>query len=155
LMGLTTQAWQVFSLRVLQGAVGGAGAPLTTLAALTLPPRRLSFGMGLFQTAQFVGVSVGPAIGGLSAGLIRVCGRSHLTAALMVVNALLALFVIREPKLPEPHGRSRGSLRFREQLAFVWRVPRLRGPVLATLTFQMAYAVSVALLPLHLYALSG
>src|SRR5207302_10491295 len=65
LMGLTTQTWQVVGLRVLQGAVGGSRAPLTTLAAVTLPPHRLSMGMGVFQTAQFIGVSVGPIFGGL------------------------------------------------------------------------------------------
>jgi MFS transporter, DHA1 family, multidrug resistance protein len=155
LMGLTTQAWQVFGLRLLQGAVGGAGAPLTTLAALTLPPRRLSFGMGLFQTAQFAGVSLGPAIGGLTAALIGFRGTFHLTAGLMVLNALLAWFVIREPKGPAQHAQTRPTPSFRQQLAFVSRAPRLRAPVIATLTFQMAYAVSVALLPLHLYALAG
>jgi MFS family permease len=154
LMGITTQAWQVFGLRALQGAVGGSGPALTTLAAVILPPGRLSLGMGLFQTAQFVGISAGPVLGGLLASLIGFRGTFHVTAGLMVLNAILAYLVIREPK-ERDHGPRRAALSFRERLAFVARAPGLRAPVLATLAYQAAYATSVALLPLHLYALTG
>ena len=154
LMGLTTQAWQVVGLRTLQGAVGGSGPALTTLAAVTLPPHRLSMGMGLFQTAQFIGVSAGPVFGGLVAAAIGFRGTFHVTAGLMVLNAALAYTVIRDPKQPRADA-SRPSLSFAQRLAFVSRAPALRAPVVATLLYQMAYATSVALLPLHLYAISG
>ncbi len=120
LMGLTTQTWQVVGLRVLQGAVGGSGAPLTTLAAVTLPPHRLSMGMGVFQTAQFVGVSAGPVLGGLVAAAIGFRGTFHVTAGLMVLNALLAYFVIREPK-DYGAARTHPRLSFSQGLAFVSR----------------------------------
>jgi DHA1 family multidrug resistance protein-like MFS transporter len=154
LMGLTTQAWQVFGLRAVQGAVGGSGAPLTTLAALILPPRRLSLGMGLFQTAQFVGISAGPVFGGFVASVIGFRGTFHMTAGLMVFNTLLAYLVIREPK-PRARSSRLPLPNIRQSLAFVRRAPGLRAPVIATFTYQAAYATSVALLPLHLYALSG
>jgi MFS transporter, DHA1 family, multidrug resistance protein len=154
LMGWTTQAWQVFGLRILQGLVGGAGAPLTTLAAVILPSNRLAMGMGLFQTAQFVGVSVGPVFGGLVASVIGFRGTFQVTAALMVFNALLAYFVIREPPARQTHS-TLPQLNFAQRLAFVSRAPRLRAPVVATFLYQMAYATSVALLPLHLYAVAG
>ncbi len=154
LMGLTTAPWQVVGLRTLQGMVGGSGPALTTLAAIILPPGRLSMGMGLLQTAQFVGVSVGPVLGGLLAALIGFRGTFHVTAALMVLNALLAYFVIQEPRTPE-RARSTPQLTFTQRLAFVSRIPRLRAPVIATFMYQLAYATSVALLPLHLYAIAG
>ena len=154
LMALTTAPWQVVGLRILQGLVGGSGAPLTTLAAIILPANRLSMGMGLFQTAQFVGVSAGPVLGGLLAALIGFRGTFLVTAALMVLNALLAYFVIREPPMPE-RSRSSAQLTFTQRLAFVSRAPRLRAPVIATFMYQMAYATSVALLPLHLNAIAG
>lgn len=154
LMGFTTQTWQVVGLRVLQGAVGGSGAPLTTLAAVTLPPQRLSMGMGVFQTAQFIGVSAGPVFGGVVAAAIGFRGTFHVTAGLMVLNTLLAYFVIREPR-EYGTARSRPRLSFSQSLAFVSRAPGLRAPVIATLAYQLAYATSVALLPLHLYAVAG
>src|SRR5207249_4260322 len=141
LMGWTTAPWQVVTLRMLQGAVGGSGAPLTTLAAMTLPPQRLAMGMGLFQTAQFIGVSVGPVFGGLVASAIGFRGTFHVTAGLMVLNAILAQFVIREPRVPE-HIRARRQLSFRQRLVFVSRAPRLRAPVMGTFMYQMAYATS-------------
>jgi MFS family permease len=154
LMGLTTQAWQVVGLRMLQGAVGGSGPALTTLAAMTLPAQRLSMGMGLFQTAQFIGVSAGPVFGGLVAAAIGFRGTFHVTAGLMVLNAVLAYAVIHDPKQPA-QDRSRPTMSFSQRLAFVSRDPALRAPVIATLLYQMAYATSVALLPLHLYAVTG
>jgi MFS family permease len=154
LMGLTTQAWQVFGLRALQGAVGGSGAPLTTLAALILPPHRLSLGMGLFQTVQFIGISAGPILGGLVASVIGFRGAFHVTAGFMVLNTVLAYLVIQEPK-PRDHAKRHPALSFRQGLAFVARMPGLRAPVIATLAYQAAYATSVALLPLHLQALTG
>src|SRR5262249_55028446 len=69
-------------------------------------------------------------------------------------NALLAYFVIQEPKLPE-RARASPKLSFTQRLAFVSRIPRLRAPVIATFMYQLAYATSVALLPLHLYAVAG
>jgi MFS family permease len=72
----------------------------------------------------------------------------------MVLNALLAYFVIREPPAVE-RAKSAPQLTFGQRLAFVSRAPRLRAPVIATLLYQMAYATSVALLPLHLYAVAG
>jgi MFS transporter, DHA1 family, multidrug resistance protein len=86
--------------------------------------------------------------------LIGFRGTFHVTAGLMVLNALLAHFVIREPSKPEP-SRQRPSLTFRQSLAFVSRAAGLRAPVIATLAYQTAYATSVALLPLHLYAVAG
>jgi MFS family permease len=154
LMALTTAPWQVVGLRILQGLVGGSGAPLTTLAAIILPAKRLSMGMGLFQTAQFVGVSAGPVLGGLLAVSIGFRGTFLVTASLMVLNTLLAYFVIREPQVPE-RSRSSVQLTFTQRLAFVSRSPRLRAPVIATFMYQTAYAASVALLPLHLYAIAG
>jgi DHA1 family multidrug resistance protein-like MFS transporter len=152
-MGFTTQAWQVVMLRALQGLVGGSGPALTTLAAVTLPARRLSFGMGIFQTAQFVGVSLGPAIGGLMAGLIGFRGTFHLTAGLMILNTLLAYFVIREPKGSFEPKAAQAQPSFRERLHLVWNAPRLRAPIFGTLLFQTAYATSLTLLPLHIYGM--
>jgi MFS transporter, DHA1 family, multidrug resistance protein len=155
LMGITSHAWQVFALRALQGAVGGSGAPLTTLAAVILPPGHLSLGMGMLQTVQFIGISAGPVLGGLVASAIGFRGTFHMTAGLMVINALIAYLVLREPKDREAGAKRRPTLGFRQGLAFIGRVPTLRAPIIATLSYQAAYGTSVALLPLHLYALTG
>jgi len=157
LLPFTAQPWQVFAVRSAQGVVGGAGPALTTLAATILPPKRLGFGLGLFQTAQFIGVSLGPLLGGLGAAVLGFRGAFGLTAGLMVVASLVAWLVIREPR-PEPASRRPSDGRgmgFGQRLAFIGRTPRLRTPLLATLAYQTAYMTSVALLPLHLYGLAG
>jgi MFS family permease len=44
---------------------------------------------------------------------------------------------------------------FLQRLAIVGRLPRLRGLIIATLTFQTAYTLSMTLLPLQLYTVAG
>jgi DHA1 family multidrug resistance protein-like MFS transporter len=156
LLPLTGQAWQVFAVRSAQGFVGGAGPALTTLAATILPSKRLGFGLGLFQTAQFIGISVGPLVGGLAAAAFGFRGAFGLTAGLMVVASIVAWVVIREPAdAAARHSSGSPSLTFGQRLAFISGAPRLRAPLVATFAYQTAYTTSVALLPLHLYNLAG
>jgi MFS transporter, DHA1 family, multidrug resistance protein len=156
LLPFTMHAWQVFAVRSAQGVVGGAGPALTTLAATILPPKRLGFGLGLFQTAQFMGVSLGPLLGGVAVAAFGFRGAFGLTAVLMAFATLVAWVVIREPRPEAGARRSGGSkLGFRQRLAVISHLPRLRAPLVATLTYQTAYTISIALLPLQLYSLAG
>ena len=52
IMGLSTQAWQLFVARVLQGLAGGSSPALLTLAAVSLPRAHLGMAMGFMQAAQ-------------------------------------------------------------------------------------------------------
>jgi MFS family permease len=155
LLPFTAQPWQVFAVRSAQGIVGGAGPALTTLAATILPPKRLGFGLGLFQTAQFIGVSLGPLLGGLSAAAFGFRGAFGITAGLMAVASVIAWVLIREPADVAARRSRAGSLTFLQRLKFISRAPRLRAPLLATVIYQAAYMSSSALLPLHLYSLAG
>jgi DHA1 family multidrug resistance protein-like MFS transporter len=155
LLPLTGQAWQVFAVRSAQGLVGGAGPALTTLAATILPPKRLGFGLGLFQTAQFIGISVGPLVGGLAAAALGFRGAFGVTAGLMVVASIVAWVVIHEPAAGARQSSGSPTLTFGQRLAFISGAPRLRAPLVATFAYQTAYTTSVALLPLHLYNLAG
>lgn len=152
LMGVATQAWQILVLRLVQGATAGTNAAVMALAASVLPQARLSMGMGLLQTAQFLGVSVGPALGGLAFSLIGYRWSFALSAALMVVIAGLVALVVREPRTRSQRGRQSTSLG--KRLATVAGARRLRAPILAVLGFQAAYTVSNTLLPLHLASLT-
>ena len=157
MMGLATQAWQLFGARVLQGLVGGSSVALLTLAALTLPRAKLGMGMGVMQTAQFLGNSLGPLMGTAAVGLVGFRGTFFAAAAVMA--GLIGLTIVAVRDQPQhPVTRSDGpplTLTFMQRLAFVGRVPRLRGVIVATLVFQMSYSTSLTLLPLHLYSLSA
>jgi predicted MFS family arabinose efflux permease len=144
----------LFGARVIQGLVGGSSVALLPLAALTLPRVRLGIGMGLMQTAQFLGNSLGPLMGTVAVGSIGFRGTFFAAAGVMAGLIVLTLVAVRD----QPHAPSASSgptLTFARRLAFVGKVPRLRGVILATLVFQTAYTTSITLLPLHLYSIAG
>ncbi len=153
MMGLATQAWQLFAARVLQGVLGGSSVELLTLAALTLPRPRLAIGMGLMQTAQFLGTSLGPLMGSAAVGLLGYRGTFFAAAVVMLgLVAVTFLFVRDVPVTPRAGKR---QLSLVQRLIFVGRIPRLRGIILATLSFQLSYTCSISLLPIHLIAVAG
>lgn len=153
LMGFITQAWHLVVLRALQGATAGTNSAVIALAATVLPAARLGVGMGMLQTAQFLGSSLGPLIGGLGTATLGFKGTFLLSGALLLGMAGLVALLVREP--PRPAGASQRRVGLRSRLALVVQAPRLRAPILAILGFQTAWAVSATLLPLHVYAVAG
>jgi MFS family permease len=155
IMGLSTNAWHLFVARVLQGLAGGSSPALLTLTALSLPRARLGMAMGLMQTAQFLGNSLGPLMGTLAVGLVGFRGTFFMAAAVMIGLVGLTLVAVRDSPPTPPPADAGSRVGFVQRLAVVGRIPRLRGIVLATLAFQVSYIVSMTLLPLHLYDVAG
>jgi DHA1 family multidrug resistance protein-like MFS transporter len=153
LMGLAGQAWHLLVLRALQGATAGTNSAVIALAASVLPTARLGLGLGLLQTAQFLGSSFGPLLGGLTSAALGFRGSFAIAGASLLAIAGMVTLVVREP--PGPPARSVPVLSLRQRLATVARAPRMRAPILAILGFQTAYSVSVTLLPLHVYSLTS
>lgn len=153
LMGFITQAWHLVVLRALQGATAGTNSAVIALAATVLPSARLGVGMGMLQTAQFLGSSLGPLIGGVGTATLGFKGTFFLSGALLLGAAGLVTVLVREP--PRPAGATQRRVGLRRRLALVVQAPRLRAPILAILGFQTAWAVSATLLPLHVYAVAG
>jgi DHA1 family multidrug resistance protein-like MFS transporter len=115
--------------------------------------------MGMLQTAQFVGLSLGPVMGGLAATAWGFRGAFWAASALMAGNFLLSLFVIKDAKPGTVQARRRGGggprLSFMGRLRLVAKLPPLRAPILAVLAYQTSYVISVTLLPLHVHAIAG
>lgn len=153
LMIFTTQAWQLLALRALQGATAGTNAAVIALAVSVLPPSRLGLGMGMLQTAQFLGLSLGPLLGGLSVAAFGFKTTLGLSAACLFLVALVVVLGIKEPPLrATPRGE---AISLKQRLAMIGRLPGLRAPILAMLAFQASYSSGVTLLPLHLHAVMG
>ena len=153
LMGLATQAWHLLVLRGLQGATAGTNSAVIALAASVLPTARLGLGLGLLQTAQFLGSSFGPLLGGATSAALGFRGSFAIAGASLLAIAGLVTLLVREPAAQVARSVPMASLR--KRLATVARAPRLRAPILAILGFQAAYAVSITLLPLHVYSLTS
>ena len=150
---LVGAAWQVLALFLFYGLTGSAPPALSSLAAASLPRQRISMGMGMMQTVQFIGLSIGPLVGALIIGLAGYRGPFQLAAVLMALTLLIAAIFIREPLARGLSGARRLGLR--EGLAVVGRAPRLRAPLLAMLAFNGALSAGQTLLPLHVQQMAG
>lgn len=152
-MSLVNQSWQVFLLRMFQGATAGTNSAIVALAASLLPPSRLGMGMGVLQTVQFLGTSLGPMLGGIGSVAIGYRGTFSAAGASILVLVVFVLLAVREPL--SRSGPATSGISLRARIAIVGRAPRLRTPILAILLFQSGYAVSMAFLPLDVYGLAG
>jgi MFS family permease len=153
LTSLTTQPWHVFALFVFYGATGSPPPAFSVLAAATLPASRASLGMGLLQTMQFVGVSVGPLLGVLSLHWGGFRGSFQVAAAIMACTLVVTLLFVRDPVSTRRRGRPRLSLP--EGLRRVARAPRVRSPMMAMLAFNAATAAGNTLVPLYVQRMAG
>ncbi|MGA0834161.1 MAG: MFS transporter [Candidatus Kapaibacteriota bacterium] len=63
-MGLATNVWVLFVLRILQGAVSGFIASTNAFVSSNTPSDRAGYALGTLQTSISAGAIVGPLVGG-------------------------------------------------------------------------------------------
>lgn len=151
LMSWAQTPHQLFALRCLQGGVGGVGAAGVTLMAGVAPPQHTGTAISLLLTANMIGSSVGPWVGGGWAerwgyrGLFLVTG-----GALGMVGVLVLLLV------PERFDREAGrkNTEWRETFQVLRASPRLRWLLgIAGLT-QMALLAAQSMTSLYVTQLA-
>lgn len=101
LMALATAPWQLFVLRLIEGAFTGTVTASTTLAASISPRERLGFSLGLMQMAVFSGSAIGPLIGGALADTVGYRLSFALAGSLLFLSAGIVLFLVHEDFHPE------------------------------------------------------
>jgi DHA1 family multidrug resistance protein-like MFS transporter len=84
-MGFATSVGQLLVLRTIQGALTGTVPAATALVASTAPREHSGSSQGTLQTGIYLGASVGPLVGGVTADLLGY------RAAFWVTSACLAL----------------------------------------------------------------
>src|SRR5690606_30204276 len=82
LMGFSRSAEELVLIRLVQGLVTGVVSAASSLVAASVPRERLGFAMGLMQTGQWAGISVGPIVGGFLEYLVGVRTSFFVTGAL-------------------------------------------------------------------------
>jgi DHA1 family multidrug resistance protein-like MFS transporter len=152
-LSITHAAWQVLLLFIIYGLLASPPPALSALAAATLPLRRVSIGMGLVQTMQFVGVAIGPLLGVLAIGVVWFRGAFQGAALVMLLTLGLCAVWVREPLARRLRGAKLMGLG--QSLAVVGRAARLRAPLVAIVLYQGAQSAGQSLMALYVQALSG
>jgi MFS transporter, DHA1 family, multidrug resistance protein len=114
-MGLATRVEHLIALRLFQGIFTGTVTAASVLVAASTPRERLAFALGFLSSSTFIGQSIGPVVGGFMAELVGYRFSFLVGAALMFIDFLLVLFIVKENKiLPEKtEKREEGKASFR------------------------------------------
>ncbi len=141
LMGFARTPTQLLVLRVIQGCVTGTPAAASALLATSSPKNRLAYSLGLQQTALFVGMSLGPMMGGFIADLISYRATFFISASIVLVSLIAVASMVREPEASAANmvqARQRSALGGFRQLLRMPSLVTLIGTALAVnLTFGL------------------
>jgi DHA1 family multidrug resistance protein-like MFS transporter len=89
---------QMIVLRILHGGLTGVFTGIATLVSLTTPQHHLGTVLGLMQSALFLGIALGPLIGGAFADAYGLRAGFGATGIILIVTGFLVFLVVREPK---------------------------------------------------------
>lgn len=102
-MALVSKPWHIFALRAIQGFFAGYGALTLAMAAESAPRNRMAQAIGMVQTAQRLGPTMGPVLGSIIAGLVGLRSAFLVAAAIYGVAFVLVLAVYRERPVRDRH----------------------------------------------------
>lgn len=97
-MGLVANVWQLVILRAVQGLFTGTITAATAFVAANTPQDRLSYALGFMSSSNFIGISIGPVIGGMFAETFGYRFSFFAGSGLMITGFLLAFFLLVEDK---------------------------------------------------------
>ena len=153
LMGFVSSVEQLLVLRFIQGTVTGTVAAGNALAASSVPRNRLGFVLGLMQVALFVGMSVGPVIGGAMADFWGYRFPFYAAAVLMVAGAFIVMaFVKEEFEPPVLTGKPRGAYSGMRGILGITAVPLL---ITVVFMIQLGGVIVAPVISLFIAELSG
>ncbi len=92
----------ILILRIAQGLFTGTITASATLVAAGTPAARLSYALGILSSSTFIGLSVGPVLGGITAELIGYRAAFRAGASILFIGFILVFFLIRETTADAP-----------------------------------------------------
>lgn len=101
-MGFVSSAEQLTLLRAIQGLITGTIAAANALVAATAPKERSGEAMGLLQTGTWVGIAIGPLLGGLLGDAFGFRASFWITGTLLGLAGLAVIIGVREEFTPKP-----------------------------------------------------
>jgi len=100
LLSFARSAEEVVALRALQGMITGTAAATNAIVAALTPRERVGYAMGVMQTAFWVGISLGPVIGGAVSDIAGYRILFLIASALLFVGGTSVVFGVHEEFVP-------------------------------------------------------
>lgn len=136
-MGFVTNVQQLLVLRLIQGMLTGTVSATTTLVASTVPKERAGMALGSLQTAIFLGVSLGPLLGGAAGDAFGYRPSFWITGALLFLSGVLVLLFVQEDFRPAEDVSRTGRVNYGQAV----RLVLTSGPLLAVFASRVLLRV--------------
>lgn len=145
----------VLVMRLAQGALTGTMTAAGALIATGTPKRKLSSSLGLQASANFIGISVGPALGGIAAELLGYRSSFLIGAGALLAGFVIALVVIKEvaPQQERETGRETAANKPFTGRSFL--APAFVGLFVLMFVSRLSGAATVPFIPLFVQEVRG
>lgn len=145
-MGMVSNVYQLLFLRLLSGAFTGTISASIALVSSVLPATKLGFGLGMMQVAVFLGMSLGPWIGGMIADAIGYRLTFMAGGAILFAGGILVMFGAKE-KFVRP---SDGSQQQNSSMKNLFALPGFVSMMIVFLLFNFSINIAIPILPLFI-----
>lgn len=145
-MSFCTAPWQLALCRFLNGAITGFIPGSVALIATNTPRQHAPRAVATAQTASSAGQIIGPAIGGLLAGIVGYRGSMRISGTAVLISVLLVWILVREAKKPAPTENT--SLL--QDFMFSLRSPVMASIMLSVMLYGMFVTGVNPILAIHL-----
>jgi DHA1 family multidrug resistance protein-like MFS transporter len=149
LMAFVKTVGQLVLMRALQGAITGVVPAAYALVAASAPREKTGYAMGIMQMSVWVGMSIGPFIGGVVADLFGFQSAFYLTSACLFLGGLAVTLLVKDDFAPLPTERF--SVR---QILGGWliiiRVPHMPEHLSVRFLVQAGQSIVLPFLPLFM-----
>ena len=150
-MGAVGNVYQLLILCLITGAFAGTISASISLVSAVLPVMKLGFGLGLMQVAVFLGMSLGPLIGGIIADMVGYRLTFVAGGAVLLVGGILVMLGVTE-KFIRP---SVTSLRRSGSMWTLIALPGFVSLMLVFLLFNFSIHIAIPILPLFIEAVGN
>lgn len=149
LMGFAVTVEQLVILRALQGVVSGVASATNALVAANTPREHTGAAMGTVNMSRWVGLALGPIMGGYLGEHFGFRESFWITGALLGVAGLGVVFLVREDFVPKPKSERPSFLSSYRSLI---SAPGMKG--LYSLTFLRSMGATLITPIMALFILS-
>ena len=147
-MGMVSNVYQLLTLCLLAGAFTGTISASIALVSSVLPGTKLGFGLGLIQVAFFLGMSLGPWIGGMIADIVGYRLTFIAGGIILFVGGILVMTGVKE-KFIRP---SAVSLKQSGSIRTLFALPGFVDLMVVFLLFYFSVNIAIPIIPLLIEA---
>ncbi|MGQ9819898.1 MAG: MFS transporter [Candidatus Kapaibacteriales bacterium] len=151
LMGFARNVWELFLLRVFQGAASGFVAANLGFTVSNTPNEKQGYAIGVLQSSQSAGSIVGPLVGGLVSDFFGFRFVFFIVSALCLVSAILIAFNVVEVNKEKTKSLSS----FTSIVKFIVFDKKLSIPMIMIVFAQIGIFLPYPILPYYVEILNA